>query len=136
MHSRRFRSLLASSLVLAGLFAARASLAAAVEPFSEDRFRALQEQGALVLIDVHAEWCKTCAEQREILDGYRRQNPGSPIHVLRVDFDGQKDAVQRFRAPRQSTLVLFRGSEQIWFSVAETDPEVIARALDEATRRR
>jgi len=30
-----------------------------------------------------------------------------------VDFDSDKEAVKRFRAPRQSTLLLYQGEEQL-----------------------
>lgn len=101
-------------------------------PFTEDRFRSLQEQGELVLIDVHADWCPTCAKQGEILAEYFEENPEAPITLLNVDFDSQKQWVTHFKAPRQSTLILFRGEERLWFSVAETRKEKIFAALDDA----
>jgi len=102
------------------------------EPFTEERFRSLQEQGELVLIDVHADWCPTCAKQGDILAEYLDEHPEAPIHLLNVDFDSQKQWVTHFKAPRQSTLILFRGDERLWFSVAETRKEKIFAALDSA----
>jgi len=100
------------------------------EPFSEARFRALQQEGALVLVDVSADWCSTCAKQGEIVRAYQEARPDVALHVLRVDFDDQKRWVRHFGAPRQSTLVLFRGDERVWFSVAETERGAIFEALD------
>jgi len=129
------RSTLAALVAAAALGALACSDAtAASEPFSQARFEALQEQGALVLIDVAADWCPTCAKQAKAVEGYREAKPEVPLHVLRVDFDGQKDWVRHFKAPRQSTLILYRGDEQVWFSVAETDPAAISAAIDEAAR--
>jgi thioredoxin 1 len=102
------------------------------ERFTPERFAQLQEEGALVLVDVFADWCGTCARQQRILADYRARNPDAPLHVLQVDFDAQKEHVRRFRAPRQSTLILFRGRERVWFSVAETSADVIFAALDGA----
>lgn len=104
------------------------------EPFTDERFTALQEEGAVILLDVFADWCPTCAGQQEILAEYQRQNPDAPLHILTIDFDDQKQEVRRFRAPRQSTLILYRGTEQLWFSIAETRQEKIFAALDEALR--
>lgn len=104
------------------------------QPFTDERFAALQEEGAVILLDVFADWCPTCAGQQEILAEYQRQNPDAPLHILTIDFDEQKQEVRRFRAPRQSTLILYRGTEQIWFSIAETRQEKIFAALDEALR--
>jgi len=103
------------------------------EPFSEERFSALQDDGALVLIDVWARWCPTCAAQKKVLDHYAQERPESPLHILVVDFDEQKEWVRHFRAPRQSTFLLYRGDEQLWFSVAETNADKIFQALDSAT---
>lgn len=102
------------------------------EPFTETRFRALQAEKALILVDVTASWCPTCARQAKAIAAYREAHPSVPLHVLSVDFDAQKEWVKTFKAPRQSTLILFRGSEQVWFSVAEQDERVIADAIDEA----
>jgi thioredoxin 1 len=40
--------------------------------------------------------------------------------------------VRQFRAPRQSTLLLYRGNKQHWFAVAETRLEVISAEIIKA----
>jgi hypothetical protein len=84
-------------------------------------------------VDIFADWCPTCAIQQRVLDEYRSQHPEVPLYTLTVDFDTQKEYVTLFRAPRQSTLILYRGDEQLWYSVAETRSEVIVQALNEGT---
>lgn len=130
----RYRRNLARLAALVAPFALAAAVAAEGERFTEARFRTLQEEGALVLVDVSADWCPTCAKQAKLIQRYRDSRPEVPLQVLRVDFDEQKEWVKHFGAPRQSTLILYRGSERVWFSVAETDPAVIAAAIDEAVR--
>lgn len=102
------------------------------EAFTAERFAALQQQGALILVDVFADWCPTCAQQQRILAEFRERHPEVALHVLTVDFDSQKQYVRRFRAPRQSTFILYRGEERLWFSVAETDRDTIFAALNGA----
>lgn len=97
--------------------------------FTKEKFESLQNKGELVLIDVHASWCPTCAKQQKIVSSFKEKHPEVPLHVLTVDFDDQKEWVKHFRAPRQSTLLLYRGDEQVWFSVAETRAEVIFENL-------
>lgn len=97
--------------------------------FTEERFEALQERGALILVDVHADWCPTCKSQQKVLDAFRAEHPDVPLHVLKVDFDEQKKWVRHFEAPRQSTLILYRGEEQVWFGVAENRRDVIFRRI-------
>ena len=90
------------------------------EAFTEARFEALQAEGALVLVSVHADWCPTCRTQQEVLSAFPEKNPNTELFILTVDFDEQKDWVRHFGAPSQSTLILFRGEERVWFSVGET----------------
>ncbi|WP_275288864.1 thioredoxin family protein [Halomonas elongata] len=116
--------------LLAGLFMSTWTLALEKEPFTKERFDKLQEQGSTILVDVSATWCPTCQRQHEILDKYREENPNSGITMLTVDFDNQKEWVKHFKAPRQSTLILYKGTNQVWFSVAETRQEKIFEALD------
>lgn len=112
--------------------AATEATAAAEAPFTRERFEELQEQDALILVDVFAEWCPVCASQQKLLAEFRVLHPEVELHVLKVDFDRQKEWVRHFRAPRQSTLILYRGDEQVWFSVAENRREVIFREILEA----
>ncbi|MEX0600049.1 MAG: thioredoxin family protein [Rhodothermales bacterium] len=122
------------SLLVAGLllFPAQQAWSQEKEAFTEERFEELQSEGALILIDVFADWCPTCAQQQKVLDAYLDEHPDVPLHILQVNFDEQKEWVRAFRAPRQSTLILYRGEEQVWFNVAETSRDVIFAALNEA----
>jgi len=125
---RIFRTL---STALAALLLTVGSLSAQdKEPFSEERFQALQAEEALILIDVYADWCPTCAAQQEVLAAFQEKHPDVALQILTVDFDDQKEWVKHFKAPRQGTLVLFRGEEQIWFAVAETrETEIFAQLI-------
>lgn len=105
------------------------------EAFTFERFEELQREGALILVDIFADWCPVCAIQQDVLQEFRNAKPYVPLYTLTVDFDSQKEAVAHFRAPRQSTLILYRGTEQLWYSVAETRREVIFKSLDEAIGR-
>ena len=111
--------------------AAAEHLAKHKQPFTEEVFRQAQADNKLVLIDVFAPWCPTCRKQHKVLNDYFAANPSSEILVLEVDFDNQKDWVTYFKAPRQSTLALYRGEQQVWFNVAETRQKPLFAALSE-----
>ena len=114
------------------LVAMTALPAFAKQAFTEQGFEQAQAANELVLIDVYATWCPTCKKQSKVLDAYFGEYPDSKLKVLVVDFDKQKDWVSFFKAPRQSTLLLYRGEEQLWFSVAETNKERIFARLRDA----
>ncbi len=102
------------------------------EMFTQARFDALQSEGAVVLVDIYAPWCPTCQQQQKAFAQYRAANPNKKFTILVVDYDKNKDIVRQFRAPRQATLLLYRGKAQHWFAVAESRPEVIAAELNKA----
>jgi len=56
----------AATLLLLSSFMVQAAVTRA--PFSEERFEAPQARDVLVLVDVWARWCPTCAAQKKILD--------------------------------------------------------------------
>ncbi|MEX2516214.1 MAG: thioredoxin family protein [Gammaproteobacteria bacterium] len=124
------RSIAAIVFVLASIFHGTAF---SKELFDMDAFKALQAQDAVILVDVYANWCPTCRKQSRIIESYLEEHPDSGLQVLTVDFDDQKDYVRHFKAPRQSTLLIYKGEEQLWFSVAATSKSIIYEQLDKAT---
>lgn len=122
--------------LIAACFIALLSFSAIAQkqPFNETLYQQYQESGTVFLVDVFANWCPTCKKQSQIIDQYFADNPDSKIQVLVVDYDDQKEWVSHFRAPRQSTLLLYKGNEQLWFSVAETDKSKIFTKLKQADK--
>jgi thiol-disulfide isomerase/thioredoxin len=103
-------------------------------PFSKAAFDTAQNDGRVVLVDIYASWCPTCERQQWILEKYFEENPESKILVLVVDYDQQKEWVKYFKAPRQSSLYLYKNNEQLWFSVAETRKRIIHETLDKFSK--
>lgn len=125
--------MLSAALVV---LASASAMALEKEPYTPERFQALQAAGELILIDVFADWCPTCARQQQVLEKYVAEHPDVDLKVLVVDFDADRHHVRALRAPRQSTLLLFRGEEQYWYSVAETREDVIFDAINRAAESR
>ncbi len=124
--------LLAATLITTSALATET--AAPFEPFSLERFEALQQAGRPVLIEVYADWCSTCRRQSPILTRLLSEEVFSDVVALKLDWDTQRDEARALGAPRQSTLFVFRGGERQTMSVAETDEarlrEVLGTALD------
>jgi len=122
----------AAILLAATLFLSLSAHASGFEktPFDKSTFDQLQEKGEIILIDIYATWCPTCKKQQQIITDYFEAYPDSKVNVLVVDFDKQKQWVKYFKAPRQSSLYLYKGKEQVWFSVAETRKQKIFSALN------
>ena len=98
----------------------------AAESFDDQSFKQAQAAGKTILVDVTASWCPTCRQQRPILEQIEKEKPD--LVVYEVDFDTAKDTLKRFRVQHQSTLIVFKGTEEIGRSTGDTDPARI-RAL-------
>jgi thiol-disulfide isomerase/thioredoxin len=120
------RVLLASA---AALLAPTTAFAAEEQAFTRAAFQAAQSAGKSILIEIHASWCPTCAAQKPILAKLFADPKFKNLAVFRVDFDAQKDEVRNFKARLQSTLITFKGHEEVARSVGDTNPDSIADLL-------
>ena len=126
------RALFGFLAILALATAPLSAQASAERPFNDQAFKAAQDAGKPVLIEIHADWCPTCKAQLPILNKLSGEPAYAPIERFRVDFDSQKSLVKRFKATTQSTLVLYKGKTEVARSVGETDEGRIRSMLDKA----
>lgn len=124
-----------SSRLASALFAATALVstplsAAELHAYTPKAFDAAQAAGKPILVEIHAPWCPTCKAQQSVLESLEAQEKFASLQVYRVDFDSQKDALARFRARTQSTLIAFKGKAETGRSTGDTDAGSIAALLD------
>ncbi len=124
------RSLLAAAAVGA-LFGAPAFAAETID-YSPSAFDAALKDGKSILVEIHAPWCPTCKAQKPILAEIEAKPAYKDLVVVHVDFDSQKDAVRRFGARMQSTLIAFKDGKETGRSVGQTDPAAIAALVAKA----
>lgn len=113
------RSILIASLV-AGAFTMSPALAEIVPTFDAKAFADAQKAGRPILIAIHASWCPTCKAQAPILSELRADPKFKNLAYFVIDFDSQKDLVNRFGARMQSTLIVFKGEKEEGRSVGDT----------------
>ena len=120
--------------ILAGIgLAVLPRLAAAhASPFSAQAFEAAQAADRPILVDVTASWCPTCRTQKPILARLLADPRFAEMAAFEVDYDRQKDVVRRFEARMQSTLIVFRGRDELGRSVGDTNPASIRSLLEMA----
>jgi thioredoxin 1 len=130
MFARRFLIKAAAAAATAAILCASApAFAAEEQPFTRQAFLAAQKDGKSILVEIHASWCPTCQAQKPILGKLFADPKFKNLAVFRVDFDSQKDEVRNFKARIQSTLITFKGNEEIARSVGDTNADSIADLL-------
>jgi thiol-disulfide isomerase/thioredoxin len=80
--------------------------------FDQKAFEAAQAAGKPILIEVSAPWCPTCKAQAPILSRLRNEPRFQALVSFNIDFDSQKDLLQKFGVQRQSTLIVFKGKQE------------------------
>lgn len=122
------RRMLAGLAFVAGL-ALVPAMAAEPVAFSAGAFEAAKSSGKSVLVEVTAPWCPTCKAQKPILSELKAQPKFKDVVVFSVDFDSQKDALRALNAQRQSTLIAFKGTQEVGRSVGDTNKASIEALL-------
>jgi thiol:disulfide interchange protein len=123
------RPLLTALLATAAFATARSAAAAERTPYSDAALQAAQAAGRPVLIEVTAPWCPTCRAQKPHVDAVAADPRMRDAVLLSVDFDSQKDALRRLGVRSQSTLVVFRGTEERGRATGITDGAAIRELL-------
>jgi thiol-disulfide isomerase/thioredoxin len=123
--------LLATSLVFSSIIFTGTAFADPA-PYTQAGFNALQKEGKSILVVVHAPWCPTCRAQTPVINELLKQKAYQALTVLRVDFDGQKDALKAFNVSKQSTLIVFKGGKEMARSTGDTSPASIEKLLQKA----
>src|SRR6266545_1339204 len=117
-HPRRSSVKRLVNVALLGFAMAVAAISNAA-PFDARAFEAAQTAGKPVLVEVHADWCPTCARQKPIIGELMSRRNMKKYEVFTVDFDTQKDLLKRFGAQQQSTLIVFKGKQEVGRSTGE-----------------
>src|SRR5690606_7660295 len=95
-------------------------------------FAKAQQEGKPILVDIFAAWCPVCRVQRSIVEDLVLSERFKDFEYFEVDFDRQKDVVRQLKAQKQSTLIVYKGSNEVGRSVGDTDRGSIETLLAKA----
>jgi thioredoxin len=127
MLSRRAILIAAAVASAAGLTPA---FATEPQPFDAKAFANAQKAGKPIFIGIHASWCPICKAQKPILSELMADPKFKNLTYFVIDFDSQKDLVQRFDARMQSTLIAFKGDQEQGRSAGDSNRASIAALLN------
>jgi thioredoxin 1 len=101
------------------------AMAGDIKPFNQQDFDTLTAAGKPVVLDISATWCPTCKVQKPIIDGLMKQPAYKDVTLMTLDFDADKPTLHKFKVVMQSTLVAFKGAQEVGRSVGDTNPKGI-----------
>ena len=127
---RNVLTVLAGSTILAT--AAAPAMALDKKPFDAAAFEAAQAAGRSILVEVTAPWCPTCKAQAPILANLSAQPKFKDVVRFEIDFDSQKDLLRQFNVRTQSTLITFKGKQEVARSAGDTNAGRIEALLEKS----
>ena len=88
--------------------------------YTQITFNQMQRNGKPILVVVYASWCPTCRAQAPIIDELLAENEFKSITALLVDFDAQKNILDKLNVSKQSTLIVYKGGKEVARSTGDT----------------
>jgi len=101
--------------------------------FKKELFDKAQSEGKIVVISSWIKYCTSCASQMKIL-----QNAKNKGELLDIKFDNieyfsfdvtKKEISNLFDVQYQTTLIIFKGNQEVYRSIGETTKDLIYEAL-------
>lgn len=89
--------------------------------YDEAEFVMAQKKGRIIVVDIHAQSCPTCRAQAAILEELRQESQSADVLFITADFDEDKAFLRTHRIPRQPSVLVFSGMDEVARLVAETD---------------
>jgi thioredoxin 1 len=91
-------------------------------PYDAKAFADAQAAGKPIVVHIEAPWCVVCKAQRPVLAEMMKTSDYADLQLFSVDFDSQKDLLQKFGAKMQSTLIVFQGDKEVGRSSGDPNP--------------
>ena len=106
------------------------SAASAVDQtYDQKAFDAAQAAGKPILVEVTAPWCPVCKAQAPTLSRLKGEARFKNLASYTIDFDSQKDLLKKLNVQKQSTLIVFKGKQEVGRSTGDTNAGSIEQLL-------
>lgn len=102
-----------------------------IQPYSPAALQAAQQAGQPVALHFHADWCPTCRAQEKVFQSFKG-DASLPLTLLVVNYDKERELKRALKVRAQSTLIVYRGSQETRRSGGETEAAVLRDVLKSA----
>ena len=98
--------------------------------FNEELFNKAQSDGKVVVVSSWIKYCYSCASQMKVLDKAKKEFEN--IEYFTFDVTNQEIA-NLFKVEYQSTILIFKGSNEVHRSIGVTSKEEIYKIIKSFT---
>ena len=115
------------------LFAFSANAIEKKTTFDKELFNKAQSEGKIVLVSSWIKYCSSCANQMKVLQKAKKEGVLSDIKFDNIEyfsFDVTNSEISNFLdVKHQTTLLIFKGDQEVYRSIGETTVDLIYVAL-------
>ena len=101
--------------------------------FKKELFDKAQSEGKVVIISSWIKYCSSCASQMKILKEAKKQGVLSDIKFDNIEYFSfdvtNREIADFFNIQYQTTLLIFKGDNEVYRSIGETTEGLIYEAL-------
>jgi len=95
--------------------------------FSKEIFEKAKASGKTIVINSYELWCGTCSKQTKILD--QAEKVFKDVIFLSYEQSKNKDAAQKLNIKFWTTIVVYKGDNEVARIVGQTDKKTIYTAI-------
>ena len=101
--------------------------------FKKELFDKAQSDGKVVIISSWVKYCSSCASQMKILNKAKKEGKLSDIEFTNIEYFAfdvtNKEIANIFNIQYQTSLLIFKGSKEVYRSIGETTEDLIYEAI-------
>ena len=115
------------------LFAFSANAIEKKTTFDKELFNKALSEGKVVVVSSWIKYCSSCAKQMKILQKAKKEGELSDIKFDNIEYFSfdvtNSDIANLFDVQYQTTLLIFKGDQEVYRSIGETTENLIYEAL-------
>ena len=112
----------------------KAAFATEMRQYSEMDFNAEIYAGSLVALVFLAEKCPACDQQTTSISQLKKIPQYKAMKLLSVNFDSEKSIVRKFNVEKPGTIILIKGTTEVYRSSVVQTPNALESAVDNALK--
>ena len=101
--------------------------------FNKELFNKAQSEGKIVVVSSWMKYCSSCANQMKVLQKAKKEGELSDIKFDNIEYFSfdvtNSEIANLFNVQYQTTLLIFKGNQEVYRSIGETTEDLIYEAL-------